>query len=294
MRALFRHLAKLPLPDYYKTRLWAASLGRPTGRGGEWPYHRCVELAVRAFATPLGYGTVFPGGGDPASRDTMLEFGVAAGASLQLMLHFRDVWLRRMKLRNRVTVLGFDTYEGLPPARQGDEIAPWLEGDFNVNVEEVRSYLAGLGFEDFELVKGLFVDTLKEKAALLREAPPVFVAIDCDYYSSTIDIFDALLPEVAPHGCLFYFDDVSFDFYSTKTGELKAIREVNEGRYGDHIELAHYPLWIETGELRHYQQVYRLVNLEKLKPQTQDRGYDPPPRRGPVSPGSHRLRTGHT
>ena len=286
LRAMLRHLpiGKLPIPDYYKTRLWSASMPRPRGRAEEWPYHRCIELATRAFATPLGYGTVFPGAGDTASRYTMLEFGVAAGGSFQRLLHFRDVWLRRLRLSNQVLALGFDTFEGLPPPRSGDEVAPWLPGDYRGEQEEVQRGLEKSGFRDFELVKGLFADTLREKASLLRDAPPVFISVDCDYYSSTIDIFDALLPDIVPHGCMFYFDDVSIDFYSTKTGELRAIEEVNAGRYGEHIELVHYPLWIETGEMRHYLQVYRFVNLEKAKSQIPPRGQDAAPARGPISP----------
>jgi hypothetical protein len=285
--ALLRHLPirHLPIPDYYKTRLWSASLSRPRGRVAEWPYHRCIELATRAFATALGYGTAFPGAGDPAAEYSMLEFGVAGGATFQLLLHFRDVWLRRLNLKNRVIALGFDTFEGLPPPRSGDEVAPWLVGDYRGDRLELQQYLEGRGFKDFELVRGLFVDTLKQRADQLRKAPPVFVAVDCDYYSSTIDVFDALLPDVAPHGCLFYFDDVSVDFYSERTGELRAIAEVNRGRYGPHIELVDYPLWIETSQMRHYKQVYRLVNLEKAKSQIPPRGRDSAPPRGPVTPG---------
>jgi hypothetical protein len=287
IRSLLRYvpIAYLPIPDYYKTRLWSAKTPRPRGRTAEWPYHRCVELATRAFATRAGYGTAFPGAGDPTSSYSMLEFGVADGRTFQLLLHFRDVWLRRMNLRNRVVALGFDTFEGLPPAREGDETAPWQQGDYRGEADEVQRHLEKCGFRDFMLVKGLFNVTLTAQKELLRRCPPVFVAVDCDYYSSTVDIFDALLPEIAPHGCMFYFDDVSVDFYSNLTGELKAIAEVNCGRYGEHIQLVDYPLCIETGEMRHYKQVYRLVNLEKAKAQVAPHRTIPAPSRGRISPG---------
>ncbi len=286
IRWLLRYapIGRLPIPDYYKTRLWSATMPRPRGRTAEWPYHRCVELATRAFATGAGYGTAFPGAGDPTSTYSMLEFGVANGRTFQLLLHFRDVWLRRMNLRNRVVALGFDTFEGLPPPREGDEAAPWQQGDYRGDADEVQRYLEKCGFTDFTLVKGFFKDTLAKQADLLRCCPPVFVAVDCDYYSSTIDIFDALLPELAPHGCMFYFDDVSVDFYSDLTGELKAITEVNRSRYGNHIQLVDYPLRIETDEMRHYKQVYRLVNLEKMKAQVPPRGIDLASPRGRISP----------
>lgn len=285
LRRLLQHLPirHLPIPDYYKTRLWSASLPRPRGHVSDWPYHRCVELATRAFATKLGYGTAFPGAGHADSRYSMLEFGVASGGTFQTLLHFRDVWLRRLNLRNRVVAVGFDTFEGLPPARGGDDAAPWLEGDYRGDATEIEQHLRRCGFDNFELAKGLFADTLAARRDFLVKHPPVFVAVDCDYYSSTVDVFDAIIP-IAPHGCLWYFDDVSVDFWSDRTGELKAIAEVNAGRYGEHIHLAHYPLWIETGEMRHYKQVYRLVNVEKAKQQIPPRGQDAAPRRRRISP----------
>jgi hypothetical protein len=281
LRSLLR---KLPVSEYWKTRLWATGIRRPNGRTAEWPYYRGVELATRAFATPAGYGTAFPGAGDPSSSYSLLEFGVAGGGTLQLMLHFRDVWLRRLGLKNRVIGLGFDTFEGLPPPRATDVASAWMEGDYRGDVDDVRQFLESRGFSDFRLVKGLFKETLAQERETLIKSPPVFVAVDCDYYSSTIDIFDELLPEIAPHGCIFYFDDVAVDFFSDLTGELLAIDEVNRGRYGKHIQLAHYPLWIETGEMRHFKQVYRFINVEKAEAQRARRAIDPAPRRGRVSP----------
>ena len=261
-RAVRTALRSLPAPDYYKTRLWATSIGSPQGRVHDWAYYRCIELATRAFATAEGYQIAFPGAGEPGSRYSMLEFGVARGQSLQIMLHFRDVWLRRLGLKNRVMVAGFDTFEGIPAPRAGDEGLDWREGDFNqANKEEIERTV-GRKFQNLNLVKGKFADTLPGQGDFLREYLPVFVSIDCDYYSSTMDIFNYLLPERAPHGCLFYFDDVSMHFYTDLTGELKAVKEVNEGAFGDHIRLVEHPLWIETGELRHYRQVWRLFNLK--------------------------------
>jgi len=196
----------------------------------------------------------------------MLEFGVANGNSFQLLLHCRDVWRQRMGVKNKIIAVGFDTFQGMPPAREGDVGLPWREGDLPSDLDGLRKHLKSK-FSDFQLIKGYFGDSLKECKQLLRTYPPVFVSIDCDYYSSTMDVFEHLLPDVAPHGCLFYFDDVSVSFYSDKTGELRAISEVNAGRFGSHISLVEYPLWIETREIRHYRQVYRLFNLETAERQ---------------------------
>jgi Macrocin-O-methyltransferase (TylF) len=262
VRSLVR---RLPLSDYQKTRLWATSLRRPLGRLNDWPYYRCVELATRSIALPKdydGHGVPFPGLGDPDSRFSMLEFGVASGDGFQVLLHFRDVWLRRLRLRNKITVIGFDTFEGMPAPRPGDQGLPWRGGDFtSANMEKLEAYLSSR-FTDFRLVQGRFNESLRECVPFLRDNPPVFVSLDCDYYSSTMDVLECLLPDLAPHGCLFYFDDVNINFWCERTGQLRAIAETNAGRFGSHIRLVEFPLWIATGEMRHYKQTYRLVNLE--------------------------------
>ncbi|HEY3823887.1 MAG TPA: hypothetical protein VGL82_04985 [Bryobacteraceae bacterium] len=267
-RAFLRHL---PLSDYQKTRLWATSIPQPPGRVHDWAYYRCIELAVRSLATPDGYSVAFPGAGDPSAKYSMLEFGVANGQSFQRLLHFRDVWLRRLRLKNRILALGFDTFEGIPASRAGDEGLPWREGDFSATDLDSLQAAVDARFSDSRFIQGIFTQTLAANEALLREYPPIFVSIDCDYYSSTMDVFERLLPDIALHGCLFYFDDASINFWSEMTGELRAIREVNEGRFGRQISLVEYPLWIETREMRHYKQVYRLFNLDAAEKLAQSR-----------------------
>ncbi|MDQ6677560.1 MAG: TylF/MycF family methyltransferase [Acidobacteriota bacterium] len=269
-------LRRLPLSDYQKTRLWATSISQPQGPVRDWAYYRCIELATRAFATPEGYSVAFQGAGDPNQSYSMLEFGVANGQSFQTLLHFRDVWLSRMRLKNKVLALGFDTFEGIPASREGDTGLPWREGDFSaVNLQRLQELLARK-FRDFQLIQGKFAQTLDQNLTLLRDLPPIFISIDCDYYSSTMDVFQRLLPDIALHGSLFYFDDVSINFGAEMTGELKAIREVNAGAFGSHIALVEHPLWIETGEIRHYKQVYRLFNLKTAEKQAQSRPADQP------------------
>jgi macrocin-O-methyltransferase TylF-like protien len=250
-----RTFAKLPLPAHYRTLLWSRSIRRPRGHRVDWPYYRAIQLAL--LGVSRDYGARFP----HADAYTMLEFGVADGGSFQRMLHFRDVLRRHLHVSKMITCVGFDTFQGLPAPRPEDEAAPWHEGQFAADMSDVQERLAR-DHDGFELVKGLFADTLPAWKERLDREPPVFVAIDCDYYSSTIDVFDVILP-LAPTGCMFYIDDPSAHYWSDRAGELRAIREVNEGRYGNHLQLTEYPLHVETGELRHYKQLYRLANVEK-------------------------------
>jgi hypothetical protein len=231
-----------------------------------WPYYRCIDIAIKAIARP-----------DPARGElvldrtksySMLEFGVATGASFRTLLHFRDVCLRKYKLTTPVFAVGFDTFDGMPAAREGDESLIWKAGDLPSNLAEVQRSL--VHFSNFRLVKGLFSDTLPNEIEALRSAPPIFVSIDCDYYSSTMDVLSVVLP-LMPNGALLYFDDVNVNLGSRRTGQLRAIDEVNAGKFGEHLELIEYPLWVETRELRHYQLVYRLFNrreAERLQAET--------------------------
>jgi hypothetical protein len=217
------------------------------------PYAKAIELSLLGLS---GYGASFP----KSRRYTMLEFGVAGGTTFEKMLNYRDIFARRLRLRTPIGCLGFDTFEGLPEAREEDVANVWSPGDFAATVEQVEQRLRP--YDDFELIPGLFADTLPGYEDRLRTEPPLFVSIDCDYYSSTVDAFDAVIP-LAPSGCFFYFDDAQAHYWSDRAGELQAVREVNEGRYGGHLQLCEYPLWIETGEIRHYRCLYRLLDLTR-------------------------------
>src|SRR2546422_1530026 len=106
--------------DYYRTLLWARRLRRPKDPGNARPYYRAIELAMLGIGR--SYGARFP----EAPGYTMLEFGVAAGESFARMLHYRDVLARRLRIRQRVICVGFDTFKGLPPRRDEDVAVPWV------------------------------------------------------------------------------------------------------------------------------------------------------------------------
>lgn len=242
------------LLTYARTLLWARRLPRPKGDAKDRPYWRCCELAFRGLAT--GYGVSYP----QSPSYSILEFGVATGHGLRKLLRFRDALLEHLPVTRNIHVVGFDTFSGMPEPRSGDEALPYITGDYPSDLAQVQKLVSG--YENVRLVPGLFADTLPQYREFLQESPPLVVSVDCDWYSSTIDVFDHVLP-LAPHGSMWYFDDVAADNWNPLTGELRAIHEVNEGRYGNHLRFVEHPLWIETRELRHWQQLYRLVNLDK-------------------------------
>jgi hypothetical protein len=261
LRSLIR---RLPLPDYWKTVLWSRGIRPPKGRTMDWPYYRGIELVMQGLVR--GYMVDFP----KSAGYSMLEFGVANGQSFQYMLHCRDVQKRKLRTNIPIIAVGFDTFEGIPAARTGDGALPYRGGDFSrVNMQDLDDFLKPR-FQDYKLVRGRFDETLPPLHGLLKDHPPLFISVDCDYYSSTMDVFQHVLP-YAPNGSFWYFDDISVNFYSPKTGEMRAVQELNAGAFGDHLQLLEYPLWIETGEMRHFKQVYRLFNMEDAERATEAR-----------------------
>lgn len=253
-----RLASRLPVPAYFRTFAWAKAMRRNPAtwhETAEWPYWNAVELAMLAVAR--NYATALPS----ADSYSMLEFGVAGGGSLERMLRYRDVQARRLGVTKPIRVYGFDTFQGMPAAREGDDGLPYVPGDYYAGREHVERYIAG--YSNVQLVPGLFSDTLPGYWSALDAAPPIFVSLDCDWYSSTVEVLDELA-DVLPHGCVLYFDDVGINFYSTKTGQMRAIREINSGRYGDGVELVEVPM-----HQRYRRQLYRWVNLERARVQNE-------------------------
>jgi hypothetical protein len=136
-----------------------------------------------------------------------LEFGVASGRTINYFSKFTDK-----------NVYGFDSFEGLPEKwRDGFD-----KGAFNRDgvPPEVNSNVI--------LIHGWFNDTLipflKEQNKKIS-----FLHIDCDLYSSTKYIFNAV-KDYLEYDCVILFDElVNYPGYTGDTGELLALYEfINE------------------------------------------------------------------
>jgi hypothetical protein len=129
-----------------------------------------------------------------------LEFGVYKGDSIN---HFAEVI-------PDVTWYGFDSFEGLPEA--------WTlgakRGAFSVggNLPPVRA--------NVRLIKGFFENTLPGFVAQHKDETIALLHIDCDLYSSTVTILDALGGMLRP-GSIVLFDEL-FNYHGWEEGEYKA------------------------------------------------------------------------
>lgn len=136
------------------------------------------------------------------------EFGVWSGRTINMIAdHFRD----------DVMVHGFDSFEGLPEEWHGRP-----KGAFHRNgsLPEVRS--------NVKLHKGWFQDTVPPFADDHKNEPIAFLHIDCDLYSSTKTVFDALGANLFP-GSVILFDEY-FNYSGWREHEYSAFQELVRAR----------------------------------------------------------------
>jgi hypothetical protein len=189
-------------------------------------------------------------------RFSILEFGVADGYALTKKL-FATQYLG---MADRITVHGFDTFEGMPPTedpRDQDLIASdgWVEGQFRSPFDAVEEYCSKR-YRNCRLHRGFFHDTLTDELlARFRAELPILIWIDCDYYTSARSVFERLAP-VIPSGCVVYFDEYEFNYGSRFTGEARIVHEINTGQFGEGLQL------VRDRDLSlNSDRVYRFINL---------------------------------
>lgn len=129
-----------------------------------------------------------------------LEFGVFNGESINLLSTIdRNEWF------------GFDSFEGLP-----SDYHPWLpQGTFTTHgsVPKVRPNVT--------LIKGLFSESVPAFLEAHSDAPTSFIHVDCDLYSSTLQILSFLNRRIRD-GTIIVFDEFASIL---PDDEARALRE---------------------------------------------------------------------
>lgn len=163
---------------------------------------------------------------EKATKIYLVEFGVAAGAGLFSMAHIAS----RLSARYQVDyeVIGFDTGEGMPKAVDyRDHPEKYREGDFppaNLTPDKLP--------KKTRIYYGDVAREVKKFAAAIEEenGQVGFIAIDVDYYSSTVKCLELFeVPAVSLLSRVpVYLDDVNNIDHNPYCGELLAIEEFNE------------------------------------------------------------------
>lgn len=170
------------------------------------------------------------------------EFGVAGGGSMRVYMLAVKKFCKDYKLDiSQFKIFGFDSFQGLPDAKEGDGRGDWTKGVMSHKKDEVEAVIKEVRFprENVRFIEGYFENSLTpELQKELRDTSPAIVNMDADYYSSTKTVFDWLLP-FAASGTMFRFDDMWAFHGHKEMGVVKAIEEVNQG--GVHGWLTPFP-----------------------------------------------------
>jgi hypothetical protein len=156
---------------------------------------------------------------------TIIELGVGSGPGLFNMCSIAERTRKATGIEFRV--VGFDSGKGLPPAIDYRDLPEeFQEGDFPIDVELLTRSLPPFA----ELVIGDVEDTVPAFLARVSpDAPIGFVAVDVDYYSSTVSGLKIL---TAVPNCYLpivpvYLDDIGVEGCNPWTAELLAVNEFN-------------------------------------------------------------------
>ncbi|MGE2689003.1 class I SAM-dependent methyltransferase [Mycolicibacterium pulveris] len=149
-----------------------------------------------------------------------LEFGVSIGTSTATLAECAEAADTRL--------YGFDSFEGLPEEWVVSDDEVWSRGAFGGRPSEVP--------DNVELVVGLFQDTLPGFLEA-HPGPVAFAHIDCDLYSSTHCVFEAIRERLAV-GTVLVFDEL-FNYDRYHEHEMRALIELGEAgvrwRYLGHV-----------------------------------------------------------
>lgn len=153
----------------------------------------------------------------------VMEFGVYRGITLSIISNYFS----------NQTVWGFDSFEGLPEtwfkkSKVDSHRAQCPPGKFALDKEELQVVVNQFEKRKVKLVPGWFNQTI---VPWMNDNPGVvsFLHIDCDLYSSTLDILNLLNDRIVP-GTVIVFDEMypwndleQYDLW--EQGEFQALGE---------------------------------------------------------------------
>jgi hypothetical protein len=163
-------------------------------------------------------------------RYNYYEFGVASGGSMKIyILALKKFCKDYNQDINKYHIFGFDSFSGLPDAKEEDSRQDWTTGNFSYGKEVVLKMVNEVGFpiKNLHLIEGYFEDSLtSELKKECEKNPPSIVNMDADFHSSTMTAF-LWLQDMLSSGTLFRFDDIWAFYGHPEKGEVKAISDFN-------------------------------------------------------------------
>ena len=245
-----RFLSKVLPGDYLKTLAYINLIQRP---------RTILRLVLDAFyRIDHIYAVLREFKRNCTGKFSILEFGTSDGYAFTKMLYAT----RYLGMDDRVWVHAFDSFEGMPPARDLKDLDlvsddSWVQGEFRGRYKELQEYCFQ-HYRNYEIHKGYFNQTLTDTfLSSLQIYQPILVWIDCDYYSSAKAVFERLIFHL-PNGCVVYFDEFEkLNFGSRFTGEARLVHEINHGHFGEDIELV-----LDSELSLNTKRVYRFIRFD--------------------------------
>jgi O-methyltransferase len=152
-----------------------------------------------------------------------LEFGVFSGTSLGCMYAV----LKELGL-DHIRLFGFDSFEGMPAIAATEDEGVWAPGQFKLGIEFTKGILTqkGVDWSRTFLTKGWFCDTLTPELVQQYQIKKASVImVDCDLYSSTVDVLRFCAPFIQDEVVMYFDDWHSGDLATKNLGEKKAFDE---------------------------------------------------------------------
>lgn len=157
-------------------------------------------------------------------RGDYAEFG-CCGAQTFALAHSE---IRKNSLARHMWA--FDSFEGLPPPRNDRDAHPmWVGGDMAISLDLFQRICDAhrIRRDAYTIVQGYFDRTLDATADGQRPTAIALAYIDCDLYSSTLDVLAFLAPRLR-HGMILAFDDYYCWSDTRVSGQRLALLELAE------------------------------------------------------------------
>ena len=155
-----------------------------------------------------------------------VEFGCHSGQT------FAMAWSEIRRHRRASHLWAFDSFQGMPNKQcNADEHPEWIGGTMATSLEQFRKICARnrIPPNRYSAIKGFYCDTLSS-ISHSWPAPPTTIAlayVDCDMYSSTMDVLNFLEPRLR-HGIILAFDDYFNCSATEQAGEQRAFAEFQQ------------------------------------------------------------------
>ncbi len=155
------------------------------------------------------------------------EFGIFKGFTFW----FAQNKSKELGLRS-VRFFGFDSFEGLPVIDGVDKTKRniFYKEQYSCSQEDVENNLNkyGVDWSRTFLIKGFFSESLNERIKKVYRMDRIAIAlIDCDLYSSTVEVLN-FIKDMLIDKCILMFDDWNCFDKDERRGQRKAFNEFLE------------------------------------------------------------------